>query len=36
MLLFAGSLEESKISKILLEVKNEFCRVMGYNIQPKK
>lgn len=37
MLLFAGDLENQKKStKILLEVKNEFCRVMGYNMQPQK
>ena len=37
MLSFAGDLENQKKStKILLEVKNEFYRVVGYNMQPQK
>ena len=37
MLLFAGDPEtQQKSTKMLLEVKSEFCRVMGYNMQPQK
>ena len=36
MLLFTSDLENQKKStKILLEVINEFCGVMGYKMQPQ-